>query len=136
MKSFSKHKWSLIPGPEIITGSILSTELKDVAEYSIENIMKSISELPNCNIIKEAIPSIWEWKAKWEILNQFIIFGMSSFDEDNKIWGGSELEIKATSESLYLLWILLRIKYKRIWLHNEECRIYSPEIFKNEYYKE
>jgi hypothetical protein len=77
-----------------------------------------------------ADPTWWDWLAGWQHDQETIDVGMSLFETEPESWGGSPLKGQCSVHRLLSLWESIREKFPAVWLHNNECEIYTPESFR------
>jgi hypothetical protein len=77
-----------------------------------------------------AEPASGEWTARWEEAGRYLELDFTLMEPDDGIvWGGSNLRGRCRQSDLMNLWSALRKRFEGIWLHDGECRLYTPDGF-------
>ncbi|HOJ76827.1 MAG TPA: hypothetical protein PLZ08_03295 [Bacillota bacterium] len=132
----SEKLLSIIPGPETVEWAEDSQMLFDIAEYPLEEIRNLFNNLENTKLIKDGRGDwynyLWEWQ-KGQSIIRFDFSTMFDIEGNETLWGGSSLYTDCLFSDLIDFWLNLRRFCPRIWLHDWQCNIYSPNAFIREY---
>ena len=134
MGTITLKGWAFVPGPAVATVvPFSSTDVYDIATYAISAVAGAFLEIPGFRLVHPPMPTWYEWEARWERDNRALALRMSQFEDPNHSWGGSEFS--AVCEPFDILAILRAIhqKFPRVWLHNAECEVHSPDSFSRLY---
>jgi hypothetical protein len=123
----SNNILSFIPGAINVNSVEDSQNLNDIARYKTIEIFEELLKTGNISESYNDSEDIFEWKIKWKKNNRYIIINFTSLEDD--IWGGSNLITDCFFDDLLTIWLALRKRYKRIWIHDNECNIYNPVSF-------
>lgn len=132
-RTFKTNGWSLIPGPAHIEVSLSSLDLYEITEYDPAEISKTFLSIAGVQLVHDATPTWYDWKAQWIEKERWIEIRMSLFAGDSEIWGGSELRADCFVSDVVALWLNVRETHAAIWLHSPDCQIYTIESFLAEY---
>jgi hypothetical protein len=132
---FVTSGWSFIPGPEKLEEPTYSTALCEIAIYPPDSIAAAILDFRDTQLLHAAEPPWWDWRARWEEDDRFIVLDMTLFElESGQIsWGGSGLITDCLISDVLALWKVLRRPHPCVWLHSPECRVYTEVSFLKEY---
>lgn len=106
--------------------------------YTADEIAAAISSVPNVHVVHGADPDWEAWDARWELDGNFIHFDIIEcpIHADNSTrpgltsyWGGSKFETSCTMQQLLDVWRRIQSTCPGVWLHDTDCRMYSPESF-------
>lgn len=128
-------EFALIPGPKSFGEPLHSTEVQDIEEYSPQEIAEAILGIENTHVVSSPEPSWWQWQARWEVEDRFISLDMTLFETEPPLWGGSGIVARCKFSEMLGLWQTIRGTHPAVWLHDSECRIWTPESFFEEYIK-
>jgi hypothetical protein len=125
---YAGSHFALVPGPRSFEEPFHSYCVNEIAEYAPESIADTLLSIPGIRVLHAAEPSWWEWEAVWEEGDRMILLGMTLF-EDSGYWGGTKLECDCTLADILNLWVAVRINHPSVWLHGDDCRVYTPQSF-------
>jgi len=106
--------------------------------YTPDEIVAAIVAVPNTLLTHEAVPTWDAWNARWQVNDHYIDFDIQAcpIDVDNPLrpgltmyWGGSKFATRCTVEEIVQVWQTIQRHCPAVWLHNTDCRMYSPESF-------
>lgn len=122
--------WSFIPGPKVARAiPALSTDIRDIALYPIAAVAAAFLEIPGFHLLHPAEPTWYDWKSRWERESHQLFLGMSQFEDPVRSWGGSEFSALCEVSDVLSIWRTIQKRFPRVWLHNQDCEIHSPESF-------
>jgi hypothetical protein len=110
--------------------------------YTPDEIADAILCVPGVRLKHAATPGWERWAAAWAEGPRYIEFDMMAcdFDPDNDVrpgisvaWGGSNFEMHCLLSDVLRVWRGIQQRCPAVWLHNSDCRMYSPELFEKEY---
>ena len=136
MDSFDKLDLCFVSGPLELTEPAYSFDIIDAVEYPPGDIAIAFLEVPGCRLVHPGEPSWYDWKARWESGGRFIEVDMSLYDVEPVMWGGSGINMNCTPVDLLMFWESVRSRCQAVWLCDTECRLYSPERFRELYARE
>jgi hypothetical protein len=106
--------------------------------YTPEEIAETILTVPGVRLTNPATPRWQGWAARWQEANRYIDFTIIPWeiDPDNELrpgvalaWGGSMFEMHCLLSDVLFVWQRIRQRCPAVWLHDTDCRMYSPESF-------
>jgi len=112
---------SFIPGPALLLGTTQSTSLSTAAEYDPALIVAGMLSHPG--VTASAGSSILRWTAH----DRWIESEVAS--DDASVWSGSPLEMSCNFSDLLSLWLSVLRGCSAVWLHDEECTMFSPSTY-------
>ncbi|HZZ80323.1 MAG TPA: hypothetical protein VFE62_17560 [Gemmataceae bacterium] len=123
---------SLVPGPAHIKQPLYSFEVYDEIElHAPEMVAAVILSIPGMQRSNSAEPASWDWNALWEDGDRHLELDFTLLEPDEGVfWGGSNLQGRCRQSDLMKIWSALRKRLKGVWLHDAECRLWTPESFK------
>jgi hypothetical protein len=130
---FNKKGWALVPGPVDIQEQFSSLDLREQVEYSPLEIAKSLLHYPGMQLLNEAKPTWWDWKARWESGEQFLELDITLMGKSDDLWEGSEIRSDCSAEVVIALWKHLKTTHAGIWLHSPDCVIHTESSFRKEF---
>lgn len=130
---FEQLDLQLVPGPLTLVEPAISFDTHEIVQYSPDRVAQTILSFPGVHLLKPASPSWWDWKARCEADEGYIEVCMTLFDTEPAVWGGSDLKINCSPKFLFDFWTHVRSVCPAGWLHDTECRLYSPESFSKHY---
>ncbi|QDU43610.1 hypothetical protein Mal52_20860 [Symmachiella dynata] len=132
-------EFSLVGGPIDLPDPAYSFDDNWKSEiYTPKEIADAILAVSQVRLVHDAKPAWSAWVARWESGDHHIEFDITDcpFDPDNEIrpgitsyWGGSKFETHCTMLELLNVWRGIQKRCPGVWLHNTDCRMYSPESF-------
>ena len=128
MMDLAIREWSLIPGPESNPPRD-SLGLHGVVEYPPRRIADAFLAFPGMRLENGGDLTWWEWQALWEVDGRFIKVGMTLFETEPVLWGGSPLQGRCEPADVLRLWKAIRIRCPGVWMQNSDCEIHTPESF-------
>jgi hypothetical protein len=122
---------AFIPGPADIEQPLYSFEVYDeIVGHAPDEVAAALLAIPGMRRTNSAEPASWEWKARWEIGARYLDLDFTLMEpDDGVIWGGSNLQGRCRQSDLMHIWSALRQRFEGVWLHDAECRLYTPESF-------
>ncbi len=129
-RRFDQLSWDLVPGPLTLTDPAYSIQIDESVDYPPKVVEQAILSVPNTRLLSTSKPSWWEWKAQHTAADGEVLVSFSLFETTPVLWGGSSLEIDCGPRSLLEFWLKIRESCPAIWLHDEDCRLYSPDGFR------
>ena len=131
---FSGQGWSFVAGPPHVDG-VQQSHLMDAdpAEYTPVQFATSMLGIEGVELLHDAEPNWWSWKTGWMGEADAFEIGMSLFETEPPLWGGSPISHVSEPAELLALLRALRRQLPSIYLHNEECEILSPAAFAARY---
>ena len=130
---FEQLDLSIVPGPMTLLEPAVSFDTHDVVQYTPEVVSQAILSFPGARLDNPSSQSWWDWKARCEMSDGFIEVDMSLFETEPPTWGGSDLRFTCGPQSIISFWTHVRSVCPAAWLHDAECRLYSPESFTKYY---
>lgn len=120
------HQLSLIPGPEPVSGVMSSVALEEVSEYQLVDVRNALLACPNVTQTTfPERPGLWFFE--WRRPSRSIVVEVADFDAPEwPFWSGSALQTNCTFADLLDLWLALTRRVRAAWLHNSDCKMYSP----------
>jgi hypothetical protein len=92
--------------------------------------------IPGVQFTHSALPSWWDWRARWTgDGGSYIDLAMTLFDDDvdPPSFGGFNVAADCAPSELLDLWLALRREFPQVWLHSPDCRLYKPGSFATEF---
>jgi hypothetical protein len=130
MIQLADSDWAFIPGPrEIPDPPASSVTLQDVAVFPPDAVAQAFLAYPGFSLVDKPDRSWWQWQARWERGQSFLLVGMTLFETDPIAWGGSPVSGTCELDDLLALWRALRGRFPAVWLHNSSCEIHTPDSF-------
>jgi hypothetical protein len=132
---------ALVPGPLYLGAEpAWSFDSSEVIIYSPQQVADAIIGIPGTRMLQSADPS-WEfWRARWENEDRWIEFSIgeteaASVSGNSTVtsWGGSDFNTHCLLQDVLYVWEEIRTKIPGVWLHDTDCRLWSPESFAGEY---
>jgi hypothetical protein len=123
---------ALVPGPAEIEQPLYSFEVQDeLVSHSPEAVAAVFLNVPGMKRSNDAAPDSGLWKARWEEGDRCIDldFTVMEIKPGEVVWGGSNLQGRCRFSDLLYIWSALRERFEGIWLHDADCRLYTPEGF-------
>ena len=106
-----------------------SLELDDCPEISCEAIAGAIMELAGAKLSTPGTSATSpDWRAELESENSSIEFEMTLMG-DPPFWGGFGLTGLTTTAELVQIALHLKSRCGPVWVHDQECTMYRPEVF-------
>ena len=126
--------WSLIPGP-LFDPPRCSTELHDLVVYPAELVAEALLAFPGMQVTHQADSSWWSWSARWtsEDGHRSMDVNFTLLGEEPPTWGGSEIEGACELSDILAFWEVVRRQIPACWMHDWNCRILSPDEFREEF---
>lgn len=130
-------KISLIPGPRRFSEPFYSVQVDEVACYPATDVARTFSAYPGVKLLAHGgidhYEDWFEWKWRWEHADRMIEVGFTALDPEPETeyfcWGGSELVTLCTFADLVRWWRIVQERFPAAWLHDDECRMYTPNSF-------
>lgn len=126
------HQWGFIAGPKEFKEPFFSTVMYESEAYELTEIEKEFLSFDGIELIHDSDTSWWNWEAEYKRNEERINLQMAVAGDEDRLWGGTAISASCSSDLLLNLWSHLRRNGKAVWLHSPDCRIYSPESFKEE----
>lgn len=128
-------KLMLAPGPLEIPVPFYSTDQSEQVEYPIAQVADALDQLAARVGARSSAPAAWKWlwAAGAARIEVGFSAGPSSEGRRRRVWQGSPLIVKASPVELLDFWRRLRLLLPATWLHDEDCRVYRPEAFLEEW---
>jgi hypothetical protein len=110
--------------------------------YTPDEIADAILSVPGVRLSRAPTPGWEQWAAEWAEDGRHIEFDLIAceFEPDNELrpgislaWGGSKFEMHCLLSDVLKVWRGIQQRCPAVWLHNTDCRMYSPESFAREY---
>ena len=129
-KAFDGQSLAFIPGPENVDWIEDSQSIEFFEDYSPFAVKNGFLAHPNISF-EGIVDEINTWRFRWSGGDRFICLNMTTFDGTNdSSWGGSNLiETNCLYSDILSLWLAIREKFPAIWLHDEDCNVYSGRAF-------
>ena len=127
---FEQHGLTLVPGPDSIPQPYNSTVMCEMKEYDVKMMANALLSIAGIKL-KESNPSSWwDCEARYKNETSNITFKMTCMGDDDSIWGVFFLGGYSDIYSFVCLWHQLRNQsLESIWLHDNNCEIYTPQGF-------
>lgn len=106
--------------------------------YTPDEIAAAILAVPNVKLVHPASPDWSAWDAKWQIGSHSIHFDIIECPLDSdyeqrpgltSYWGGSKFVTHCNMREILYVWHSIQKSCPGIWLHDTDCRMYSPDSF-------
>jgi hypothetical protein len=122
---------ALVPGPADIEQPLYSFQVYDeIVGHAPEGVAAALLSIPGMRRTNSAEPSSWDWKARWDIGDRYLELDFTLLEPDDGVaWGGSNLRGRCRRSDLMSIWSALRERFEGVWLHDAECRLWTPESF-------
>lgn len=132
---------ALIPRPRHFEEPFYSTEIYELEDYPALDVAETFSTLPEMTVTSlggMADEEGWfRWRWRWERADRLIELNFSAFEMESPgrpiLWGGSELTTLCTFADLVRLWLAVQQRLPASWLHDDDCRVYTPHSFLETY---
>ena len=130
MSSFHNHTWAFVPGPPELDGTTLSHMVEvEPVKYSPGDFAKAFMAVSGAELVNSGSPDWWSWKAAWIGDEDAFEVGMTLFETSPPHWGGSPIEGAQSAREVLSVWRDLARKLPGVYLHNEDCEMFSLEAF-------
>jgi len=134
LKVLNIDNLALIPGPAEIPQPFSSVNVKSIVEYSSTEVTDALLAIESIEIQSLNIGSMWDWKATLKNSSANITFEMTCMGESDEFWGGFQLHGFGNKEHILNVWDSLKEKgFTAIWLHDDECNMYTRDGFIKEH---
>ncbi len=122
---------ALVPGPPDIEQPLYSFQVYDeIVGHAPEEVAAALLAIPGMRRTNTAEPTSWEWKAFWENGDRYLELDFTLMEpDDGLVWGGSSLQGWCRESDLMNIWSALRKRFDGVWLHDAECRLWTPESY-------
>lgn len=125
---------AIIPGPLQFQEPYYSTAMYQMEMYPAREVIACFSSLAGVTLLQrgsEEGVGWYDWKWRWEQADRRIDIGFSIFDEPEYpiFWGGSELNTDCLYADILRLWRALQSRLPAVWVHGDDCRVYTPPSF-------
>lgn len=135
MPRFTDRGWAIVPGPPgPDDGTITSIDRIDLAEIDPEVITRCVAALPGA-VVKPAV-SWWDWKATMERSSDWLTLQMTLAGDEEQWWGGFGVEECSSPELLADVAAELAAAVPGVWLHSDDCQMWSPARFRHHWCEE
>jgi hypothetical protein len=135
-----KFQLSIVPGPPGLAPSELlySTDLSDLVDLDPAVVAQALLALPGIDAATDCAPTSWDWEATFVSGPHIVRFEMTLFEPDagGPYWGGFSLHGYVTVPDLCRVARELRRQFQSVWIHDGECRMFTPEAFEARYRSE
>jgi hypothetical protein len=107
----------------------------EIPSYVPQAVAQALIDISGVSLSHAAVPSWWEWRARWEGATGRIEFAMTLFEpaDHEPTFGGFGLVADCDPKDLLALWEALRARFGGIWLHSPDCEILKPLTFARRY---
>ncbi len=127
----------LVSGPLELDEPDYSFASSDFECYWPATIADAILSVPGTRQIHPPVPSWNDWKASWNNGQHYIdldMMGCTEVDPElcngvSLVWGGSFFRAHCLVSEVLAFWNAIRRRCPGVWLHDAECRFWSPETF-------
>ena len=127
---FKLDDWSIVPGGESIRPPFRSTLLHGITHYDLEAVAAVILAIPGTQLVHEANPDWWEWRARWKFDDATIDIEMTILEPlEGRGWGGVGLSGSATPSTMAVLYKRVHQALPCAWLHNAACELHTASSF-------
>jgi hypothetical protein len=130
---------SLSVGPRELHEPAYSFETRPVVLHPPEAVAEAILSVSGVRLRHPAQPSWDAWKARWEEGDHSIDIRINALEVEPEECGGlsvawecSPLRTHCRLADLLRLWESVRSRCPGVWLHDTECRLWSPKSFADE----
>jgi hypothetical protein len=122
---------ALVPGPSHIDQPLYSFQVYDeIVGHDPDEVAAALLAIPGMRRSNSAEPASWDWAARWEDGDRWLDLDFTLMEpDDGVVWGGSNLRGRCRQSDLMNIWAALRNRFDGIWMHDAECRLYTPESF-------
>ena len=130
LKNLEIDNFALIPGPDEIPQPYSSVNVQSIAEYTSTEVADALLEIECIELQSTNSSSMWEWKATLKNSSANITIEMTCMGESDEHWGGFQLNGYGKKEYILKVWGALKAKgFIAVWLHDDECNMYTREGF-------
>jgi hypothetical protein len=118
--------WALVPGPDKLNGKMNTSNVHDVADYSVKEIERYVLKFPGLIVTHDTKPDYQRWTARINSALGELSLRMALHDEET--FGGFFVYSSFDRQLLLDFWNYIRIEFPAIWLFTpDDQHIYSPE---------
>ena len=125
----SRGDWAFVPGPSSIAGPLNSQDVRDIELHTPESVAQALLSFPGMQLVQDASPSWWEWRARWAEGSRYLEVGMTLFGNEEQSWGGSPVHANCSTEDIRSLWAHLQSRHRGVWIHDSNCTMHNHESF-------
>lgn len=132
---FDGNSLALIPGPKNIEWTDDSQSMDIDAHYTADKIRTALLAYSFTQLPDGTTDDIHSWRFRWSAGDRYITLNMTTFDgTSTSPWGGSNIvECHCFFSDVLNIWMALRKSLPCIWLHDDDCTVYSIRAFVREF---
>jgi hypothetical protein len=130
---------SLSAGPLELREPAFSFEGHSLVLHPPAAISEAILAVPGSRLLQPAEPSWNAWKARWEQRERYIDLDINALEVEPGDCGGLSLAWENTAlnthcllSDILMLWESVLSRCPGVWLHDLDCRLWSPGSFSKE----
>ena len=108
--------------------------------FTPDEFAAAVLSIDGARLIRDCDPDWDTWRVRWQCGDRFIEFEILACDLDptnddrpglTDYWGGSPFTAHCDREDLLTVWIKIRQRLPGVCVHDTDCRMYSPDTFRD-----
>lgn len=124
--------FALVPGPAEIAQPLYSFEVdEELVYHPPDEVAANLLAIPGMRPCNTAAPASEGWATRWEERGRSLDLDFTLMEpgDGRVVWGGSNLRGCCRVSDVLRIWAALSRRFQGVWLHDRDCRLWTPEEF-------